>query len=550
MDIQWLSQLLQQTRDPGRSASDFLLRPGDLLTATVLDVDKGHDALLSFGPLRAYARLPLPVVSGQSVQIRVDKAGTSLQLVATSDHAPANPSHKKAEWPIRLFEPVSDKPFFKAHARGLVPGESLQGRITGFEKDGLQLVDFGKFRAFTKIDVPVRPGQVIGLTVVKSGDALTLAVNPSVKPGVPAPMPSSSPLVNMAGNDASAGSPPIPPPVDTASRAPTPVSGPPEPAGPEAPRMPVVDNPLRSQGVSPAPALPASTDMADMRAFARQLLDRPDAYKAVMSGEPSLPAPLKTALVNLTQALDPASPAGNTDSLIHRIRAFVENSGLYFEKRLEQAIRTIQSQEGRATPLPPEELARHPAIRDIMIKDLKPNLLILKEFLDGQELDARGTHRHALEAVKSLVQRAVSHLEQQQHMATEKPVDPDVLQSFSHLLMLTDTDKTARLKVYYGRKRQNGDPKKPRVSLLLEMDRMGMVRSDIWMVGRDLNITFFVQTDDIKTAIADQQHRIGEMLGDSFNTVAVNVVVNSAKIEAFDEEDLTRPRKRLLDVRL
>ena len=69
-----------------------------------------------------------------------------------------------------------------------------------------------------------------------------------------------------------------------------------------------------------------------------------------------------------------------------------------------------------------------------MVTDLKPNLLVLKQFLDAQTQDAQAADRHLLETLKSVVQRAVSHIEHQQAGATEKPVDPDVLQAFSHLL--------------------------------------------------------------------------------------------------------------------
>lgn len=153
-----------------------------------------------------------------------------------------------------------------------------------------------------------------------------------------------------------------------------------------------------------------------------------------------------------------------------------------------------------------------------------------------------------LETLKSLVQRAVSHIEQQQLMATEKPLDPDLFQAFSHLLFLTDSHRNARLKVYYAKKGRDDAHKNPRVSLLLDMDRMGTVRADLWMVGKDLNVTFFVKEADVKAAIESEHHRIREMLSDTFNTVAVSVVVNQKKIAEFEGEDLTLPKRRQVDL--
>jgi len=74
------------------------------------------------------------------------------------------------------------------------------------------------------------------------------------------------------------------------------------------------------------------------------------------------------------------------------------------------------------------------------------------------------------------------------------------------------------------------------------------VRTDLWMVGKDLNITFFVLDAKIKAAIETEPLRIGEMLKDTFNTVAVSVVVNEKKIAEFEDEDLTIPNRRQVDL--
>jgi hypothetical protein len=251
-----------------------------------------------------------------------------------------------------------------------------------------------------------------------------------------------------------------------------------------------------------------------------------------------MPPQMTKTLVDLQQVLSPASTLGDMNRLVARIRGFVENSGVYFEKRLEQAIHQLQD---RTQPMTVTELSVQPAIREIMVKDLKPNLLILKQMLDTQSMNVKADDRQMLETLKSVVQRTVAHIDQQQTMATERPVDPDLFQSFSHFLFLTDNQRNARLKVYYAKKGRDDAHKKPRVSLLLEMDRMGMVRTDLWKAGKDLNVTFFVQNTKIKTAVEAEHHLIGEMLKPIFDTVAVSVVVNEKKIAEFDGEDLSIP---------
>jgi len=522
MQIQWPTLFQQQTTEGGKFSPDtMVLRAGDMLKAAVLEVENGRDALLSLGKFKAYARMPVPVVSGQNVQIRVESEGGEQGLRLMMVPQPGRGQQARAGNPleIRLFEPVSERPFLSSHASMLKAGETLEGRITGFEKDGLKLVDFGRFKAFTKIDVPVRQGQVVPLQVLRAGQEVTLAL---------ASRPRSAGARGM-------GTPSLPPDAPKQTALPG-QAAPPMPPGPATPAA-------GKAGTVPI-APPASGEIAGLRDQIRQLLEQPTRVFSP-TNTADLPDPMKKALSNLQQILAPALPGGDTRALAARVKAFVENSGIYFEKRVAE---TIQAAEGRHGPLPPTELAEQPAIRNLMVTDLKPNLLVLKQFLDAQPQDAQGADRHLLETLKSVVHRAVSHIEHQQAGATEKPVDPDVLQTFSHLLFLTENPRNAQLKVYYARKGRDGEHKKPRVSLLLDMDPMGAVRTDLWMVGKDLNVTFFVPNADVQALVQGEQHRIGEALQPVFNTVSVNVVVSEKKIEAFDGEDLVMPGQRQLDV--
>jgi len=521
MEIRSPLQQHQARTASGKSRLAALaLRAGDQLTAAVLEVEKGRDALLAFGQFKAYARLPLPVVSGQDVQIRVEPSGQELRMVMVpkGQGEGMKPSAERLE--IRMFEPVADRLTIAAHAGRLQAGTTLQGRITGFEKEGLKLVDFGSFKAFTKIDIPVRQGQIVPLTVLQSGREVALALDTQARPTAPAGLTPSADLL---------GTP-------QASSMPVPPNG-------MALSEPSIGTSGRSTAAFPVEP-PTAQDIAVLRDQVNQLLE--GAPRQALAGDPiDRSNPMKKVLANLQQILNPISPDSDMRTLVARVRAFVENSGVYFEKRLEQEIRNVQSRSGT---LSPAELAEQPKIRNLMVADMKPNLLILNKFLETQNLDALGAGRHMLETMKSVVQRALAHIEQQQIGATEKPVDPEVLQVFSHLLLLAEDKIHTRLNVYYSRKGRDGEQKAPRVSLLLDMDPMGAVRSDLWMVAKDLNITFFVPDQNVQNLIQKEQHRIAEALQPAFNTVAVNVVVNAKKIEDFDGEDLSLPQKRQLDV--
>ena len=594
MQIQWLLNPGPQIKggDPS-SKANLTLKAGDLLTASVLEVDKGRDALISIGQFKAYARLPLPVVTGQSIQIQVQQADTGLRMVMVPnragqpvpDRATGDPPQVSGQSPdnrglqsagkgslalaaakgndlpashpsldkgilqaggnrqsasvvpgsenlqIRLFEPVSDRPFLSAYSHLLRPGESIEGRVTGFAKDGLLLVDFGKFKAFAKIDVPVREGQILPLTVENSEQGITFSIGKKAPVNL-APQPSSSALdpntsAGVAGQRAELKTLP---PVSTLQSTPS------------ADVLPAA----RSLGMQPSVPVspPTAPEMAQLREQIQQLIGNLNMPQKPL-GE-SLPPTTQAALNHLQQLLRPVPTTGDITALMGRVREFVENSGVYFEKRVEAA---IQNTQNRQAPMTPTELAQQPPIRELMVKDLKPNLLILKQFLDTQTLDQKPEDRHVLETMKSVVQRSLAHIDQQQLGATEKPLDTDVFQAFSHLLMLADHRRDARLKVYYAKKgKKENANKTPRVALLLEMDRMGTVRTDLWMVGKDLNITFFVQTPEVKSAISAVQDEVQNALNEKFNTVAVSVIINEKKIEEFDEVDSSPSPHRLLDL--
>lgn len=371
------------------------------------------------------------------------------------------------------------------------------------------LVDFGKFKAFAKIDIPVRPGQTLALTVVRADAGIAFSVASSAK------------SVQSPGADR----------LHRSITAAVSTLAPPDARPLTAPVTPTVSVP------------PTTADMAVLRDHLQRLFPRLDRWQQ----GPFIPLSpsIKETLTNLIATLDPASPIGDTARLASRVQDFVNHSGLYFEKHLAETVNALQAPSATMTTA---VLAAQPAIRELMAKDIKPNLLIINKILDSDFHNLKAADRHLLETVKSMVQRAVSHIDQQQLAATQKPADPDIFQAFSHLLHLTDTPHNARLKVYHTKKGSDEDHRQPRVSLLLDMDRMGTVRTDLWMVGKDLNVTFFVKTVHFKSAIDAERHRLEAMLKHTFNSVAVSVVVNEKKIAQFDGEDLTMPTRRQVDV--
>ena len=288
-----------------------------------------------------------------------------------------------------------------------------------------------------------------------------------------------------------------------------------------------------------------SRDLKVLREMVLNLLGRINSPKRSTSFH--LPPSTKTVLTNLEKALTPAFLTDDIDIIAARIKGFVENSGIYFEKHLESVITSIESKQNPTTLA---ELAKHPMIRAVIAKDIKPNLLFLKQMLDSLSPDSQKRGLKLPAEMKELILQTLSNIDQQQLVALEKPSDPYPFQAFIHNLFFSDKNIDAKLKVVHSKKGREASKKQPRVSLLLEMDRLGMVRTDLWTVSRNLNITFFVQHESVKSAIDNKYRRMEKNLSSLFETVCVNVLVNKRKIDDFMLEDWRRPPKKQVDLNI
>lgn len=316
-----------------------------------------------------------------------------------------------------------------------------------------------------------------------------------------------------------------------------------QPVTPKAAQQPQAAGPVSFQ-TSPSSRL----SFVDVAVLYDQVQDSLKQY--AQPGESrgdAVSGPLKTVLTNLHHYLKPALLTGDPEKLAARIRDFIENGGFFFEKRLEKSILKLND---RSFALTPHGIATHPAVGKVIQNDLKSNLLVLNQLLSVRSKTGEDVDRSLQSVLRSVVQKSLSHIEQQQQTAAEKPADPDTFQPFSHLIALQGRLREARLNVYYARKGGEGGQKTPRVALLLEMGRLGKVRTDLWMVSNSLNVTFFVENEEAKTIIEDARTQIEPTLNKVFETAFMNVVVNEKKIERFDATDAAPREGKQVDINI
>ena len=360
-------------------------------------------------------------------------------------------------------------------------GDELTGKIVDFKSDGRVLVDFGKFRALAEVSFPVSKSQVIHVKVAEIGEQIKLSlIDPETK------------KIDMTKNLIS--------------------------------KLEIVSD----------------DEFKRLQSDIKTVLSR-DAH--FFKGE-KLPPNIKNALLNIQSHFEPLNISSNISKLIPQLKSYIENSGIYFEKKLENAIENILSSFEKISV---KQISQFPEIREILTQDLKPNLVILSKFFNNKEMMDQSSDKREIENIRGSIDRIINDIESQKNLAVNRKESTDQTQVFTHTLNLNKDEQKAKLKIYY--KKKKGDLKKGiRLSLLLSMDRMGEIRTDFFNVKNDLSITFFVTNDKIKKIIEDNIEKIKEELSRIFGNLVVNVIVSEKKIAQFSSEDLAIPSSKMVDL--
>jgi hypothetical protein len=121
---------------------------------------------------------------------------------------------------------------------------------------------------------------------------------------------------------------------------------------------------------------------------------------------------------------------------------------------------------------------------------------------------------------------------------------------FTFTLPLKEDEEAARLKVYYQKKHPEGSQDGYRISLLLTMDRLGDVRTDFFLLDKELTITFYVKENTAKRELEQHYYSLKEVLDSFFDHIVLNVVVSENKILDFDREDMQLATDKRVDLRV
>jgi UDP-N-acetylglucosamine transferase subunit ALG13 len=229
------------------------------------------------------------------------------------------------------------------------------------------------------------------------------------------------------------------------------------------------------------------------------------------------------------------------------IKSYIENTGFFFEKKMADLI--LQFTRGQDTGNI-QELIRDPRIQSIMGRDLKPILLMLKAYLDTPDMEVRFPDAKELAQFKGTVDMLLSDIHNQQSRAVHKHELADPYQVFSFTLPLKENEEKARLKLYCPKKKSGSAETGFKISLLLELNRIGELRTDFFLLDGDLSITFFVKDDASKTNFEHHYKEIRDSLNSLFNYLVLKTVVSEKKIQEFHHADLDIDSDRQVDLRI
>ncbi len=237
----------------------------------------------------------------------------------------------------------------------------------------------------------------------------------------------------------------------------------------------------------------------------------------------------------------------SADEIFPRLKSYVEDSGLLFEKLLERVFLRLSEEPAAASP---RQLADHPEVQTILSRDLKANLLILQDLLQDPAALEKTFDSAKFAILRSSVEGLLADITEQQGRAVQQMDQPEPFQVFAHALVLEENKQAANLKIYYQKKKRKGVQKEFKISLLLTMDRLGDLRTDFHLINKGLEVTFFVKDQLIKTRIQENFSNLQELLNPFFSLIQLEVMVSEKKIKDFESEDFPIANDRRVDLRI
>jgi len=399
--------------------------------------------------------------------------------------------------------------------KDLKVGEKLLGRVIEIKENGNTLIDFSKFRTIAKVKFPLKVGEKISVRVIEKGENLKFALERNDES---LNIKAKELLNNLKTNETV-----------------------------NIKKLISELNEFIADEIETTKISDKSKEIPKKNSFEK--INLPKNRKNLKSGDVNIkeiknksdfkftkdfkiPTKIKNIIKNINNQFEPVKPSENLLKIITVFKNQIENSGIFFENKIASVLEKVLNKTYTS------DINLKNDIKSILKNDLKPNLLILKEFFNDIDENISKNGIKKITVIKQTVDELILNIGKQQENAIKKSGNPDTIQYFTFQIPLK-SKKNAKLRVYYNKKdKNNGSKGGFNLSLLLSMDNLGDIRTDFLLLKNDLNITFFVSEDTIKKVISERLNEIKNILNESFRFLNINVLVSKRKIRDFDNEEI------------
>jgi len=234
--------------------------------------------------------------------------------------------------------------------------------------------------------------------------------------------------------------------------------------------------------------------------------------------------------------------------LIPKLKSMIKDSGVFFEKNLEQKIMTLLNKENvnnlkDINPNSKEFL-------EVLKNDIKPELLFMKKVFENMEKYDDVSNKREIKNLKQSVENLIDNINFQQKQIVSKSRSPEPYQVVTFTLPLKETKKNGKLRVYYNKKNNKKGNQGYRISLLLEFNLLGELRIDLFQLKRKLSLSFFVLTKEVKDYIDLNLSHLKKGISEIYEDFVINVFVSKKKIKEFENEEVEAVSDRLIDIKV
>jgi hypothetical protein len=257
-----------------------------------------------------------------------------------------------------------------------------------------------------------------------------------------------------------------------------------------------------------------------------------------------LPSHIKDAMLVINTHFEPFDLEGQMAKLIGHLKSRVQASGIFYEKILENLFNPTATDRSAKKSIPGARL------QSLVRSDLKPNLHIIKEFFNRSPVALKYFDSKEVEIIKNTVNTLFADVIDQQHNVRVVPQESEPPAFITYLLNLKDNDKLSKLRVYYAPSKRDDSSGTTRISLLLNLDKLGAIRSDLSLFKHEIHIHFFVLNHDIKHQIEENLTELESPLAALFRNLVVTVNVSKTKIADFTQTEMKRSINTKVDIRV